>query len=63
MDFVLRNLRHLTHVPERGLNILVGRRFGLNPCIWNTAAMLAFRLEYRDRDEPAQEGRWFLVSE
>jgi hypothetical protein len=29
MDFVLRNLRHLTHVPERGLKVLVGRRFGL----------------------------------
>jgi hypothetical protein len=22
MDFVLRNLRHLTHVPERGLKVL-----------------------------------------
>jgi hypothetical protein len=29
MDFVLRNLRHLTHVPERDLKALVGRRFGL----------------------------------
>ena len=29
MDFFLRNLHHLTHVPERGLKVLVGRRFGL----------------------------------
>jgi hypothetical protein len=28
MDFVLRDLRHLTHVPERGLNVLVGPASG-----------------------------------
>ena len=31
MNFVFRDLRHLTHVPESGLNILAGRRFGLIP--------------------------------
>jgi hypothetical protein len=29
MDLVLRDRRHLTHVPERGLTVLVGRRLGL----------------------------------
>jgi hypothetical protein len=29
MDFVFHDLRHLPHVPQRGLKILAGRRFGL----------------------------------
>jgi hypothetical protein len=31
MDFVLRDLRHLLHVAERGLNVLGRRLFGLIP--------------------------------
>jgi hypothetical protein len=38
-EFVLRDLRHLTHVPERGLNVLVGHRQVSSLAIWNTAAI------------------------
>src|ERR1700730_284404 len=31
LDFVLRDLRHLTHVSKRSLNILVAHRFSLIP--------------------------------
>ncbi len=42
VDFVLRDLRHLTHVSKRGLNILVAHRFSLIPGhVESTAAINA----------------------
>jgi hypothetical protein len=29
MDFVFSDLRHLPHVPQSGLKVLAGRRFGV----------------------------------
>jgi hypothetical protein len=57
MDFMLRDLRRRTHVPERGLNVLRSPLWS-HPLPDGTLppSMLAFRLVCRDRDEPAQEG-------